>query len=92
MVLGKVNQDVNEDQIIFLMNDKKHDVPFIELCELCNSHLLENYAEERVSITHDVSTMMAVFHSSNVSKHLLFLLFARQKQCKSFVPMVLVMW
>lgn len=54
VVLGKVNQDVNEDQIIFLMNDKKHDVPFIELCELCNSHLHKIYTEERVSITHDV--------------------------------------
>ena len=51
VVLRKVNEDVSEDHITFLPDDKKHDVPFVELC---NSRLHEHYAGEGVSITHDM--------------------------------------
>ena len=49
-ILRKVNEDVREDHIILLTNDKKHDVPFVELC----NSLHEHYAGEGVSITRDV--------------------------------------
>ena len=51
VVLRKVNEDVREDHITFITDDKKHDVPFVELC---NSQLHEHYKREGLSITHDV--------------------------------------
>ena len=51
VVLRKVGEDVREDHLVFISDDRKHDVPFVELCnELTHKY----YAEEGLKITHDI--------------------------------------
>ena len=50
VVLRKVNDEICEDHITFLSDDKKHDVPFVELC---NSHLQKHYKNEGLLTEHD---------------------------------------
>ena len=42
-VLRKVNDEIREDHIVFVSDDKLHDVPFVELCD---SRLHEHYKNE----------------------------------------------
>ena len=52
-VLRKRNDDIQEDHMVFClsaMNDKLHDVCFVELC---NAHLYEHYKNERIQIEHN---------------------------------------
>ena len=51
VVLRKVGDDVREDHINFISNDKKHDVPFVEMC---NTWLHQHYKDKGLTITHDV--------------------------------------
>ena len=50
-MLGKVREDVREDHLVFISNDRKHDVPFVELC---NKMLHKYYKEKGLSIIYDV--------------------------------------
>ena len=49
VVLQKVNEYVRDH--MFLTDDKKHEIPFVELCK---SHLHEHQDGEGVSIIHDM--------------------------------------
>ena len=51
VVLRKVNDEIREDHITFLSDDKKHDVPFVELCNSC---LHKHYKNEGLVIEHDI--------------------------------------
>ena len=51
VVLQKVGEDVREDHLIFISDDRKHDVPFVELC---NAMLHKHYQKKGLSITYDV--------------------------------------
>ena len=51
VVLRKIGEDVREDHITFINDDKKHDVPFVELC---NSWLHQHFKEQGLSITHEI--------------------------------------
>ena len=50
-VIIKVEDDIHEDHIVFISNDKKHDVPFVKYC----SDILHSYQKDAgFSITHDI--------------------------------------
>ena len=51
VVIRKVEDDIREDYIVFISNDKKHDVPFVEYC---NDIFHWYYKDAGLSITHDV--------------------------------------
>ena len=51
VVIRKVEDDIREDHIDFISNDKKHDVPFVEYC---NDILHRYYKDAGLSITHDI--------------------------------------
>ena len=51
VVLRKVDGVVREDHLVFVSDDKKHDVPFVERC---NELIHQYYLEEGLSITHDI--------------------------------------
>ena len=51
VVLRKVGEDVREDHPILISDDRKHDAPFVELC---NQILHKHYQKKGLSITHDV--------------------------------------
>ena len=51
VVLRKVNSRTREDHLTFITVDKKHEVPFVELCNEC---LHAFYKEDGINITHDV--------------------------------------
>ena len=51
VVLGKLGEDIREDHLIFISDDKLHDVPFVEHC---NEILHKHYGNEGLSITHDI--------------------------------------
>ena len=48
VVLRKVGEEVREDHLIFISEDRKHDVPFVELC---NDMLHKHYQDDGLSIT-----------------------------------------
>ena len=50
VVIRKVEDDLREDHTVFISNDKKHDVPFVEYC---NDILHRYYKHAGLSITHD---------------------------------------
>ena len=50
VVIRKVEDDIHEDHIVSISNDKKHDVPFVEYC---NDILHRYYKDAGLSITHD---------------------------------------
>ena len=51
VVMRKVEDDVREDHLVFISDDKKHDVPFVEKC---NEILHNYYVENGNSIKHDI--------------------------------------
>lgn len=51
VVLRKVGENVQEDHLVFLLDDKKHDVLFVKKC---NEILHQHYADESMSINHDI--------------------------------------
>ena len=51
VVIRKVNDEICEDHIVFVSDDKFHDVPFVEFC---NSRLHEHFKNEGLHIEHDV--------------------------------------
>ena len=51
VVLRKVGEEAREDHLIFISEDRKHDVPFVELC---NDMLHKHYQDEGLSITNDI--------------------------------------
>ena len=46
-----LDEGVREDHLIFISEDRKHDVPFVELC---NNELHKHYQDEGLLITHDI--------------------------------------
>ena len=51
VVIRKVEDDNREDHIVFISNDKKHDVPFVEYC----SDILHRYYKDAgLPITYDI--------------------------------------
>jgi len=51
VVMRRVGADVREDHIVFISDNKKHDVSFVEKC---NEILHHHYAENGIFITHDI--------------------------------------
>ena len=51
VVLRKVNNDIREDHITFISNDKTHDVAFVEYS---NEILHKHYKDDGLSIEHDI--------------------------------------
>ncbi len=51
IVLRRVGEDIREDHLTFIPDDKNHDVPF---GEYCNDSLHKYYEDEGLSITHDI--------------------------------------
>ena len=51
VVIRKVEDDIYEDHIVFISNDKKHYVPF---AEYCNNTLHRYYKDAGLSITHTI--------------------------------------
>ena len=51
VVIRKVEDDIREDHIAFISNDKKHYVPFVEYC---NGVLHRHYKDAGLPITHDI--------------------------------------
>ena len=51
VVLRRVRDEVREDHITFVSDDKKHDVPFVEKC---NEWIHAHYKNEGMSISHDI--------------------------------------
>ena len=51
VVLRRVGEDIREDHLTFISDDKNHDVPFVEHC---NDILHKYYEDEGLSITHDI--------------------------------------
>ena len=51
VVMRKIGDDVREDHLVFISDDKKHDVPFVEKC---NEILHQHYVKEGMFITHDI--------------------------------------
>lgn len=51
VILRKVGLDIREDHLVFISDDKKHDVPFVERC---NEILHQHYADEGLIINHDI--------------------------------------
>ena len=51
VVLRRVKEDVREDHLTFITDDKNHDVPFVEYC---NNLLHEHYRGEGLDVTHGI--------------------------------------
>ena len=51
VVMRKVCNEIWEDHLVFISDDKKHDVPFIEKC---NEILHHQYVEQGLQINHDI--------------------------------------
>ena len=51
VVMRKLGDNIREDHLVFISDDKTHDVPFVEKC---NEILHDYYAEEGLIITHDI--------------------------------------
>ena len=49
--MRKIGDDVPEGHLVFISDDKKHDVPFVEKC---NEILHQHYVKEGMFITHDI--------------------------------------
>ena len=51
VAMQKVGNEIREDHLVFISDDKKHDVPFVEECnEILHHHSLE----EDLKSNHDI--------------------------------------
>ena len=51
VVMRKIGENIGEDHLVFISDEKKKDVPFVEHC---NDILQNHYITQSVSIKHDI--------------------------------------
>ena len=51
VVLWKVEDRVREDHFIFISDDLKHEIPFVEIC---NSMIHKRYTDRNIPVTRDI--------------------------------------
>ena len=51
VVLWKVEDRVREDHFVFISDDLKHDIPFVEIC---NSMIHKHYTDRNIPLTRDI--------------------------------------